>query len=100
LLRRAKLLLVKRCVRLSVGQRSRVRGAAIGVASAADGIVVVEIVVAVIAAAVIVAVVTRVRVRLLVRVSLVDAIRGWIRCGSGLRRVARGRVRRMMRLSI
>jgi len=25
---------------------------------------------------------------------------GWIRCGSGLRRVARGRLRRMMRLSI
>ena len=76
------------------------RLAAIGVASAADGIVVVEIVVDGIAAAVIVAVVTRVRVRLLVRVSLVDAIRGWIRCGSGLRRVVRGRVRRTMSLSI
>jgi hypothetical protein len=77
-----------------------VRLAAIGAASAADGIVVVEIVVDEIAAAVIVAAVTRVRVRLLVRVSLVDAIRGWIRCGSGLRRVVRGRVRRTMRLSI
>ncbi len=94
-----KLLLEKRCVRLSVG-RSRVRLAAIGVVSAAAVIVVVEIVVDGIAAAVIVAVVTRVRVRLLVRVSLVDAIRGWIRCGSGLRRVVRGRVRRTMSLSI
>ena len=76
------------------------RLAAIGAASAADGIVVVEIVVDGIAAAVIVAVVTKVRVRLLVRVSLVDAIRGWIRCGSGLRRVVRGRVRRTMSLWI
>jgi hypothetical protein len=98
--RRVTLRLAKRCVRLSVGQWSRVRLAAIGVASAADGIAGEESAVDGIAAGVIVVAVTRVRVRLLVRVSLVDAIRGWIRCGSGLRRVVLGRVRRMMRLSI
>jgi hypothetical protein len=70
------------------------------VASAVDGIAGEEIVVDVIAADVIVVAVTRVRVSLLVRVNLVGAILGWIRCGSGLRRVVLGRVRRTMRLSI
>jgi hypothetical protein len=77
-----------------------VRLAAIGVASAADGIVAGEIVVDGIAAGVIVVAVTRVRARLLVRVNLVGVIRGWILCGNGLHRVVLGRVRRMMRLSI
>ena len=32
--------------------------------------------------------------------NLVGGTSGWILCGRGLRRVARGRLRRMMRLSI
>jgi hypothetical protein len=92
--------LVKRCGRPSGGQWSRVRVSPIAVTSAADGIAVEEIVVDGNAVDVIVAAVTRVRVRLLVRVNLVGAIRGWILCGSGLRRVVLGRVRRTMKLSI
>ena len=57
------------------------------VASAADGIAGEEIAVDV----------TRRRVRLLVGVRRVDAIRGWIRCASDLRRVGRGRVRLTMK---
>ena len=94
-------LLVKRCVPLSVS-RSRAL-----VASVADGIAVEEIVAdgiaAVVSAAVVrllVVVKLLVVVNLLVDVSLAAGIRGWIRCGSGLRRVVRGRVRRMTKLSI
>jgi hypothetical protein len=80
------LLLVKRFGRLSVG-RSRVR-----VVASAVG----EIGVAGIAADEIAADGTRPRVRLLA-VTLADVIRGWIRCGSGLLLVARGRVLRTTR---
>ena len=93
--------LVKRCVRLSVGRRSRVRVVASVLLSVADGIAGEEIavdgnVVGVSAAAVRLLV----DVKLLVDECLVAGIRGWMRCVSGLRRVVRGRVRRMTRLWI
>ena len=99
-LRRVRLrLLVKRCVLLS-GSRSRVV-----VESAAGGNAVVEIVVDGIAAGVIVVDGTGRRVRLmagasLADASLVDGIRGWIRCANGLLLGVRGRLRRMMSLWI
>jgi len=85
------LLRAKRCVLLSVS-RSRAL-----VASVAGGSAVVEIVVDGIEAEEIAVDVTRRRVRLLVGVRRVDAIRGWIRCASDLRRVGRGRVRLTMK---
>ena len=84
------MLLVKRCVLL--GRRSRVRVARIAVTSAVDGIAAEEIAVD--------GIVVGAGVRLLVVASRVDGIRGWIRCGSGLRRVVLGRVRRTMKLWI
>jgi len=93
-----RLLLVKRCVLL--GRRSRVRVARIAVTSAVDGIAAEEIAVDGIVVGAGVRLAARVRVRLLVDVSRVDGIRGWIRCGSGLRRVVLGRVRRTMKLWI
>jgi hypothetical protein len=89
---RGRLLLVRRCGRVSVG-RSRVR-----VLIAADENVVVEIAVGGTVADGIAVAETRVRVRLLA--GRADGIRGWIRCGSGLLLVERGRDLRMMSLWI
>ena len=97
-------LLVKRCVLLSVSQsRALVASVPDGNAVeeiAVDGIAAEEIAVDGIVVGAGVRLAARVRVRLLVDVSLVDGIRGWIRCGSGLRRVVLGRVRRTMKLWI
>ena len=94
-------LLVKRCVPLSVS-RSRALVASAAEETAVEEIAVAGIGVGVIAAVVRLPVVVKllVDVNLLVDVSLAAGIRGWIRCGSGLRRVVRGRVRRMTKLSI
>ncbi len=98
---------MKRCVPLSVS-RSRALVASAAEETAVEEIAVAGIGVGVIAAVVRLPVVVKllvdvkllVVVNLLVDVSLAAGIRGWIRCGSGLRRVVRGRVRRMTKLSI
>jgi phosphatidylserine decarboxylase len=89
-----RLLLVRRCGRVSVG-RSRVR-----VLIAADENVVVEIAVGGIVADVIAVAETRVRVRLRTDAIRAVGIRGWIRCGSGSLLVELGRDLRMMSLWI
>ena len=80
--------LVKRCVLRSGGQ-SRVMVASVADGIVADGIAGGGIVVGA-------------GVSLVAKLvaSKVAGIRGWIRCGSGLRRVVRGRVRRTMSLWI